>query len=44
MYWDDVGIINIAHIYPPAPYLTFEPTLHNLSLWWATRLWWQWGQ
>jgi hypothetical protein len=32
MYWDDVGIKNIVHIHPPAPHLTFEPTLHNLSL------------
>jgi hypothetical protein len=32
MYWDDVGIKNIAHIHPPAPHLTFKPTSHNLSL------------
>ncbi len=38
MYCDDVGIDNIAHIHPPAPHLTFKPTLHNHSLRWATRL------
>jgi hypothetical protein len=32
MYWDDIGIKNIAHIHPPAPYLTFEPTSDNLLL------------
>jgi hypothetical protein len=32
MYWGDVGIKNIAHIHPPAPHSTFEPTSHNLSL------------
>jgi hypothetical protein len=32
MYWDDVGIKNIAHIHQPAPHLTFEPTSHNLSM------------
>jgi hypothetical protein len=36
MYWDDVGIKNIVHIHPPAPHLTFKPTLHNLSLQRAT--------
>jgi hypothetical protein len=41
MYWDDVGIKNIVHIHPPAPHLTFEPTSHNLSLRWVTRLWWR---
>jgi hypothetical protein len=41
MYWDDVVIKNIVHIHPPAPHLTFEPTLHNLSLRQAMRLWWR---